>query len=153
MAQKESILTIIMFLIGGVFIVESLHLGLGNIHRPGAGFLPFFTGLGLSVAAIVSLLRSCFRADADKGGERKGLLGRSRFNVISIVVALVIYALTFEQLGYLLSTFLLLIFLFKAGGFQRWAFALVASLLTISLSYLLFSIWLNIRFPKGFLGF
>ena len=57
------------------------------------------------------------------------------------------------RVGFLISTFLLLIFLFRAGGFRKWTPTVAIAFVTLSLSYLFFSSWLNIRFPKGFLGF
>lgn len=153
MAKKEWILYLVMFLIGVVVIIESLHLGLGNAHRPGVGFLPFFTGVGLSSVALLSLTKNFLTAKRENGSEREKFLGPSMLNVVKIVVALAVYVLILPWLGYLLSTFLLFIFLFKVGGFHRWVFILVASFLTVSLSYLLFSSLLNMRFPKGFLGF
>lgn len=153
MANKEWVIDLVILMIGVAFAIESSRLGLGGIHRPGAGFLPFYTGLGLSLVAIFSLLKNFWTVKREMSKERKKLFGRSVYNVAAIVFALIVYALIFQWLGYLISTFLLLIFLFKAGGFRRWTFTLVAAFLTVSFSYLLFCFWLNMRFPKGFLGF
>lgn len=150
MVKKEWILTLAMLFIGVVLIVESLRLGLGGVHRPGAGFLPFYTGLGLSCVALGSLFKTFLETKREKKRECEKLFGRYILTVVTIFVALVVYVLLFPLLGYLISTFLLLIFLFKAGGFRRWIFSSMAAFLTVSLSYLLFCSWLNMRFPKGF---
>lgn len=142
-----------MLLIGGALVSESLRIGLGGVHRPGAGFLPFYTGLGLSFVATLSLLKNFWAVKKGGEEEREKVFGQSVSNVVVIVFALIGYVLIFRWLGYPISTFLLLIFLFRAGGFRRWTFTLVAAFLTVSLSYLLFCSWLNMRFPIGFLGF
>jgi putative tricarboxylic transport membrane protein len=153
MAKKERVIHFAMLFVGIVLIIESLRLGIGGVHRPGPGFLPILTGAGLSFAAFFSLIKNFLAAKREKDGNREELFGRSVLNVVVISIALVVYVLVFQWLGYLLSTFVLLIFLFKAGGFRRWVLVLAAAFLTISISYLLFGFWLNIRFPKGFLGF
>lgn len=146
-------LTLAMLIIGIVFVIESLFLGLGSLHRPGAGLLPFFTGTCLFLILFFSLAVTFLTARKKKIINNRKLVGHSIFKVITIIVALAVYVLLLPWLGYLMSTFLLLTFLFRAGGFQRWLLILVVAFLTVSLSYLLFSSWLNIRFPKGFLGF
>ena len=115
MAKKEWVLIFAMFLIGGVFVIESLRLGLGSIHSPGAGFLPFCTGAALSLAAVSSLIKIFLKAKRETGKEEEKFFGRPVLNVVAIVVALIDYVFIVPRLGYLLSTFMLLIFLFKAG--------------------------------------
>jgi len=153
MEKKEWGLNLGMLLIGVLFVIESLRLGLGSIHRPGSGFLPFYTGLGLCLVAFFSLIKNFLTARKGNGKDQEKFFARSVLKVVAIVVALIVYVLIVPWLGYLLSTFMLLLFLFKAGGFRKWALIAVAAFLTISISYLLFSYWLGLRFPKGFLGF
>lgn len=153
MVKKEWILTLAMLLVGVVFMIGSLRLGLGNVRRPGTGFLPFYTGLGLSCVALVYLFKTFLAAKRERRKVNEEFFGRSVLNVVAIFMALIVYVLLFPLLGYVLSTFLLLIFLFKAGGVRRWTSCTVDAFLAVSLSYLLFCFWLNMRFPKGFLGF
>lgn len=153
MAKKEWVIDFVILFVGIILIIESLRLGVGSIHRPAPGFLPILTGIGLSVVAFFSLIKNFLAAKRDKDGNREKLFGRSVLNVVAISIALFVYVLVFPWVGYLLSTFLLLIFLFKVGGFRRWAFVLAAAILTVSIIYLFFGSWLKIRFPKGFLGF
>jgi putative tricarboxylic transport membrane protein len=150
MERKEWVLVLGMFLIGVIFVIEALRLGLGSVHRPGPGFLPFYGGLLLSIISFFSLIKSFFTAPKGSGKER--VFAGSILKVVAIVVSLIIYILIIPWLGYLLSTFMLLLFLFKAGGFRKWAFILAAAFLSVCMSYLLFSYWLGMRFPKGFLG-
>jgi len=153
MEKKVWVLNLAMFLIGLIFVIESLRLGLGGVHRPGSGFLPFYTGAGLSLVAAFSLFKNFLATKREKDRNReKKFFGPSVINVVTIVVVLVAYVLILPWLGYLLSTFMLLIFLFRAGGFRKWALTLAAAFLTTSISYLLFGHWLGIRFPKGFVG-
>lgn len=153
MANKEWVIYAAMLFIGVVFAIESLRLGLGSTHRPRSGFLPFFTCSLLSFITFFSLIKYFLKARGEKGKDRKEHFGGNVFNLVIILVGLVIYVLVLPLLGYLLSTFVLLIFLFKAGGIRKWTFILLYAFLTTSITYLVFSSWLNLRFPKGSLGF
>ncbi len=61
-------------------------------------------------------------------------------------------ALLLEWLGYLLATTLLLIFLFRIAGSNRWGIVLGASILAVVGSYLLFNA-LEVTFPEGLISF
>jgi putative tricarboxylic transport membrane protein len=65
------------------------------------------------------------------------------------VVALLIYAIGMEYLGFLLSTFIFLAFLLKFIEPQRWTVAIFGSLLASVASYLIFEIWLQSQLPRG----
>ena len=152
MVKKEWVVSLAMLLIGVVFIIESLRLGLGSFYRPDTGFFAFYAGAGLSCVSIFLLIQNFLaigRAE-DAGGEEP--FGWSVFKVVRIVISLFCYSLVLNWLGYLLSTFLLCIFLFRAGGFRRWSYAVLAALLVSSISFVVFGYWLGIRFPKGSLG-
>jgi signal transduction histidine kinase len=80
---------------------------------------------------------------------------RSRINIskISLVLAsLFFYGLFLERLGYLIVTLLTMIILFWGVGLKRWSSILVASCLTVLITYFLFT-YLGVRFPPGILRF
>jgi putative tricarboxylic transport membrane protein len=153
MARREWILYLALLISGIVVIRESLHHGLGDVHKPGTGFLPFFSAAALSLVALYCLIKNLFIAASTDAGKAEKFFGQYVANVVIIVVALGVYVLVLPWLGYVLCTFFLFILLFKIGGFRKWSYIVLASLLTVSSSYLLFSSWLSMRFPKGFLGF
>lgn len=150
MAKKEWLVSLVLLLVGVACSIEALRLGLGTVRRPGVGFLPLLVGGCLSLLAFFSLIIDIWAASKDKTRE-KFFIG-SFGNVVAVVCCLGVYLVVLPIAGYLLSTFLLFIFLFRTGGLKRWGFALMAAFLTASISYLLFGFLLNIRFPKGFLG-
>ncbi len=151
MARKEWIINAAMFVIGVVFLIESLRLGLGSIRRPGPGLLPLYTGVALSLVASFSLIRCFLAAKGEKDKEK--FFGQSVGNVVIILIGLVAYVFLLPWLGYLISTFMLLMFLFRAGGFRKWGLILLLAFVATSATHLVFSSWLNLRFPKGFFGF
>ena len=67
-----------------------------------------------------------------------------------------VYTALFPKLGYLLTTFALMAYLFEIRvgvGRQRIWIRLGSALITALATYLIFSIWLDVPLPKGLFGF
>jgi hypothetical protein len=56
-------------------------------------------------------------------------------------------------LGFVLGTFLLLLFLFRVVEPLGWKRVLIVTVLTMGGTYLLFGVLIESTLPKGFLGF
>ena len=132
--------------------IESFRLPLGSFRDPGPGFLPLLIGLILAGLSVV-----CFiQARTAESMERKGSwYSRERWkNLVWILLALFSYALVLDILGFLVSTFLLLIFLFRFGMEpQKWFWAIGGSVVASLSCYVVFELWLRTQLPKGILGF
>ncbi len=126
-------------------------LELGTLHDPGSGFIFFWVGLimvGLSLSIFIQAI-----TEKAKAAEIKILWAGVQWEkVIYVLIALILYAYAFTSLGFLLSTALLLIFLFKAIEPQRWSVAIVGAVLSAFSAYAVFQLWLGSPLPKGFLG-
>ncbi len=71
----------------------------------------------------------------------------------AIIVALLIYALTMEHLGFILSTTLFIAFLLWLVERQRWYVIVFGAVLSAMAAYLVFKVWLETALPIGLLGF
>ena len=151
MARKEWMINAAMFIIGVVFVIESLRLGLGSVRHPGPGLLPLYTGVALGLVASFSLVRAFLAPKGERDKEK--FFGPSIGNVVIILLGLVAYVFLLPWLGYIISTFMLLIFLFRAGGFRKWGLIVLLAFRATAATHLVFSSWLNLRFPKGIFGF
>jgi hypothetical protein len=67
-------------------------------------------------------------------------------------LAILGYALVMPTLGYLITTFLLMLFLYFMIHEQKWYWVIISSLLSSLGSYYLFSKLLNCQFPDGLFG-
>ena len=127
------------------------NLDLGTLNDPGSGFMFFWVGIimiGLSLIILIKTIKKTAVA-----GELKILWTGIRLKkVVSILIALLLYAFFFVPLGFILSTILLLIFLFKAVEPQRWSWAILGAIISTLAIYGLFHLWLKSPLPKGFLG-
>ena len=82
-------------------------------------------------------------------------MARDRWkNLAGVLVSLFIYAGILDFLGFVLSTFLLLVFLFRFGITpQRWIWAIGGGAIASLSCYAVFELWLRTQLPKGILGF
>lgn len=135
-----------------------MKLNLGDFHTPGAGFLPFIAGTLLGIFGLILMSSTLLSKKREGKGarEQKGIATRdwrSFLNPLLTVVILFGYILLLEPLGFLLTTFICLLLLFKLSEPRRWMTPVVLSGVTAILSYLIFSVWLQCQLPKGLLRF
>lgn len=129
--------------------VASIQLKLGTPRDPGPGFMPFATGLFLLFFSLGALFKEG-REEEKQEGPWAGPYWRK---VITTTISLVIYALILTRLGYLLSTFLLLVFLFWTPEYKKWIVTLIKATLSTGITYLVFDKWLDCQLPQGIFGF
>ena len=135
----------------GLFaLTQARGLRFGTVVAPGPGFFPLRLAAALfltSVGLLVQALR------AAPGGAALLIGGGRRFAVAGTLASLLVYALVLERLGFLLATFALLVFFFRALQRQSWLVVVGGSLATSLLTYLVFRIWLGVNLPGGLWSF
>jgi putative tricarboxylic transport membrane protein len=131
--------------------IESIQAGFGSFRYPGPGFLPFCSGVVLGTFAIILLIISILKR---KGEETvKNLWKGIELNkVIVIVISLLAYAALLTSLGYLITTFVLMVFLFGRIGTTRLWIRVASAFIAAVGSYMAFHVWLEVQLPKGIFG-
>ncbi len=148
----RTIPSLILIALGSIFCIASLRLGMGQINAPGPGFVPFIGGAILILFSLFVILFETKYENRCKT-ESKSPVKQQAKVILFILVPLFVYALVMDLLGFIVATFVIMFYLFKAPQRQSWRFALGASLLTLALTYFLFDYFLKVNLPKGFLGF
>lgn len=148
MKENDRYTSIIWTALGLYVAFEGYRLELGTFHNPKCGFLIFLAGAILSALSMTLFIQTFFYSKEEKKILWKGLQWSKG---IRVMVSLFVYALTFRWLGFILSTFFLLLFLFKGIEPMKWRIALLLSSISIILSYLIFEVFLEFRFPRGIL--
>jgi putative tricarboxylic transport membrane protein len=126
---------------------ESWRLGFGTFVRPGPGFVPFLAATLLGILALVAFIQSMPGRAASTQAE--GCDSRDMLRVLLLIAALAVYVLLWDFLGFLAATFLLLLLLYRAVEPLRWRTVLIASVLTLAGTYVMFSTLLGARLPAG----
>jgi putative tricarboxylic transport membrane protein len=138
----------IFFVAMGVFLAwHSVKLSVGSPRVPGPGFFPLCLSLLLIfIAAIIFFQGLKKKSDPPE-------IGLRRSRVAIVLGAIILYAFVMESVGYLISTFLLILLLLRIMVKKAWWYGLgVAGAVTL-VSYLLFRVWLQVLLPSGLLGF
>jgi putative tricarboxylic transport membrane protein len=130
-------------------------LGLGSLHHPGPGFIFFVSALGLTILGAVNLIGTQIRRTKKNEQKETYLMWRGvRWGKVLLVLAgLSTYAYFLDIAGFLLSTSLLMVFLYKVVEPTKWWIAIISSLITVLFSYIIFLKGLEVPLPTGFLGF
>ncbi len=131
---------------GAVFAVGGLQRGLVRMGIPGPGSLPFIVGLILIGLSFIVF----FQAFSSKPAPKEKLFPQqsSLPKLILALISLFIYGFLLKPIGFVLTTFIFLIFVLRLIGHERWIAVVSFALLTAVLSYLLFSA-LQVELPKG----
>jgi len=120
--------------------------------NPGMGFIAFGAAGLLGILSLALFVQALLKKE-----EREALpifSGLQWNRVIVMLIALLLYAGLMPVLGYIISTFVLMSFLFwimREG--QRWWWFPVGAFLTTLVTYVVFSVWLNCQYPQGPFGF
>jgi putative tricarboxylic transport membrane protein len=141
-----------LFAFGGLVCFEARKLEVGKIFKPGPGFFPFWLGAALILVSGMLIIQ--FAGDRRKeSDEFKGLWRNLAWEkILFVLIALLLYAFFLESLGYMISTALLMLFLFRAVEPQRWTVVILGSFITSLFTYVLFKVWLQVQLPTGLLG-
>lgn len=150
MGKYNLISGFIWIILALLICLESLKLGMGSLRNPDAGLFPFFTAILMGFFSIILLLETLIKKSQEKKEElvvwSKETLWK---NIILTSLSLVAYALIMEKVGYLLTTLMFILFLFKAIEPQKWIVSILGAMVTVLLSYIIFTVWLQCQFPDG----
>ena len=139
---------VVVFLIASAIFWQGRGLSIGTPHAPGPGFFPMLIGATLVLLSVILMIRG------GKGTQEQApVTVRSLVRMLVVFAALLAYFLLLEYIGFVVTSFLLMAFLFLSVARQKWYFAVASSVVCIGLSYLLFAVLRKSNLPKGVFGF
>jgi putative tricarboxylic transport membrane protein len=148
MRKTDLIAGYILLAFAMVVAEESLRLPFGTMQKPGIAFLPFLLSVLLAFLSVALIAQA--RGRRASGDGRGFQLGHWK-KVVASLLALFTFGLAFEWLGYVISTFLLVIFLMRSVEQVRWRQVLIVAASSSLLTFFVFSL-LGTPLPTGFLG-
>jgi putative tricarboxylic transport membrane protein len=142
----DRICGIVIFLLGAGILWQGGGLRIGNLRNPGPGFFPNLVGFGMIILSLVLIIQG-------KSGKGEAFSSKPMVRAGLIFTVLIACSFALEYLGFVVVSFLLMTYLFKAfGGFRRWSLAVLWALISVGLTYMLFDILLDANLPRGLLG-
>jgi putative tricarboxylic transport membrane protein len=154
MKSRDLFSSLFWVAVASLFCVAAVKYGLFRAGIPGSGLFPFIAGTSLIILSILALGASFFNQEK-MGEERRSFFPYpdSCKRVIFSACALFAYPILLHPAGYLITTFLFVLFILAVIVRQKILIAITAALFTTALFYVVFIIILGVRLPKGFLGF
>ena len=144
---------IVIFLFGAVTTLLSLRMPIGTFRIAGTGMFPLFLGILLMILSGAFILKIFFQGKEEQVKKETSIESSdSPIQLILFLGTMALATLFFNQLGYPLTSFLLMVALLRILGIKRWVQNILISVVTAVGSYFLFVKWLDIPMPKGWIG-
>lgn len=152
MGKADQVSSLFWLIFSVAVVYASYRMGLGSLNKPGPGFLPFWAGVILFGLAVLVFIQNKFIQQTKEKIPLTELWSGMRWRKpIYILIALFAYELTFTYFGFILTTMVLLIFLFRGIEPTKWVWAITGAVLASVASFVLFGVWLQVQLPRGFL--
>ncbi|MGE5604604.1 MAG: tripartite tricarboxylate transporter TctB family protein [Bacteroidota bacterium] len=135
------IFSVCIFLISIIYLYEAKDLVLGTMKRPGVGFLPIVSGTLLAILSLVEMLTLYLRSI---DGSSPDIDWKK---IAIFFFGIVLYLFLLKPIGYIFTTFALLVFLTKLFGAKSWLKPLLFSIILSLGSYYLFAVVLQVQLP------
>jgi putative tricarboxylic transport membrane protein len=137
---------------GILLALFSVKLDLGRLNQPGPGFLPLGASILLVLLSGIYAVRSFWTQDEGYIKQESPWPQRNRGKIAGVLGALLLFVLFLDILGFIVTTFFLMLFFFRLGGPESWLATVAKAAASVLVSYAIFGHWLMVQFPKGFLG-
>lgn len=142
-------MTLLFIVLSVLICLGSVQMGIGGLSEPGPGLMP----LGASIVLGILSLANLFSKASDPVGDGIGYKGVKWGRLSLVVLSLIAFTVLLPMLGYLITTFLVMFFLYKSIEPQKWRVAFLGAFLSTILTYLLFAVALKSYFPEGVFSF
>jgi len=154
MERRDLVSSLFWAGIGVIFCAGSLPYGFGSAGVPGAGFLPFLTGLsllGLSILHFFVFITKIRSHPSPPKARRDFPSNEKAKRILVVLGALLFYVLALERLGFAITSVLFMMVVI-ALDFRKWRFVLLASFSFTAFFYILFRVALRVPLPLGMFG-
>lgn len=145
----DHVSSIFFLIVSIVVFAVSIKLGLGTLQHPGPGFITFGASGLLGILSLIAFLRAFLNRERSREVLFADVLW---WRVVLSGMAILGYALVLKTLGFLITTFLLMFFLYWIPHEHRWYRIAIYSLLSSLASYYLFAKLLKCQLPDGLFG-
>ncbi len=149
---KNRISALVFLGISLAICLGSIKLSLGSFRKPGSGLFPLLTGACLGICSLLVILKSYKKRE---GEEKRDFFSNKRgfLKIGYVILALFLYAIGMNYVGFVLSTLLFLGFLLRGIDPKPWPTVISVSIAATVASYWIFKHWLDVQFPTGIIGF
>ena len=142
LSKKQLIMELFMPV---VFIAMAVYFMVEAIPMGSEGVFPLICAVLQLGAAVYLIIKTLIKKEIVLKLE-----GLNVKKALLTILALVIYVLVLEKIGYCISTFLLVGFIIWFLGYRNWKIVLLSAALTAAATYLIFGVLLHVPLPMLF---
>ena len=149
--EIKSIEGAVWIAVGMILCIIALKFNIGSFREPGPGFVVFLSGLLISTTGLVMIISKAFfknksHASPEAISTFKNVPWQRLIYTIGFLFG---YILFLNTLGYVLATFLFMWCTAFDWKKKNWISSVLFSLITVTISYLMFEVWLRCQLPRG----
>jgi putative tricarboxylic transport membrane protein len=148
--RSNIVVAAVLLALAGFIFFEAHKLPFGVMRVPQTAFFPKALAVTLAIFSVLLSVRALAGREAPHRAEK--IVAEGWIRVGMTLAALAGFALVLERLGFLLTTFLLMVLLLRAIEAQRWPKVIAVALATALISYAIFAWLLGVPLPPGVLG-
>ena len=150
--KRADIVTAIVLLAFAAFVIlNAIPMKIFTKYMPGPGLFPLMLGIIIALLSCVMLISALNPAKEDKKSpfaDKKALVPS-----LKLVVGLIAYAALLSPLGYIVDTFLLVLYIMLVVSKEKPKTSILTAVCITVMIVLIFQIALQLRLPKGIFGF
>lgn len=153
--RRRGLITAFCWILLGVTIsIWSSTFPFGSLEEQGPAIFPLGSGLALVLLGSILLVQETKQTDR-KAAQASPLMpsGSAGMRVGFSLAGMLLAAILFDILGFMLTVFCLMLFLMRVNQPSTWKVDLFYSLVFTIGSFLLFRVILKTVLPKGLIGF
>ncbi len=152
MKKADLISGVVLLALSGFVLYKAWLMPASNTFGPGPAFLPGWLGALLACLATI-LMISAVRRRPSATDKNPFPLGKDILPVIKVLSGLAVFALLMETVGFIINTFLFVLYLMRATQREPWPMATLIAVMTTAGLYGVFSLLLKISLPTNIYGF
>ena len=142
-SQRDFVSGLMFVLVGAGFAIGAMNYSMGTSARPGAGYFPLILSVIMAILGAIVLFKSLMIESAN--GDPIGSIAWKP--LLIIVAAIVVFGLTLDRLGLILTVPILIIISSFAGDEFRWRGVIISSIVLTLFSWAVFVYGLKLTIP------
>lgn len=138
----QILLSLLFLILSGLYLLAAQKLTFGILESPKSGFLPIIAG---SAALLLSFIILTDKLINYRKTTELDKVNWTKF--VFIIIGFLFYVVILDYLGYLVSTFIMILYMLKITETSEWTVSLSISATVAMTSYLLFEQLLGVNLP------
>jgi len=150
MRKKDYISGGFLFIVSIVLFIQTRDLTAWESVGPSEGFFPLALSIFLGVLSLIIIMQAWMQKRKPLGTLK--ILGPQEGKFILYIVSFIGFGLLFMKVGYSITLAAFILFVLRIVEKQSWKLTIIAAVISIVVSHVLFSTFLSVPLPEGILS-